>query len=139
MNEACASTPLTPFQNSFLYSPLDLKIRCRAIKMHFLDRVISEIKIISLGTCDVIAIWRHQWDTFSVNGSWLIFSLFPMNDRWAQSSGTLERWQLASLTLLAKTNAVMSLDYSMKFKSLQNHNQEWINIIYLYISLSAHP
>lgn len=58
MNEDCASTPLTPpFQNSsFLYSPLDLKIRCRAIKMRFLVRVISEIKIISLETCDVIAI-----------------------------------------------------------------------------------
>lgn len=47
MNEDCASPPPTPpFHNSsFLYSPLDLKIRCRAMKMHFLDRVISEIKL----------------------------------------------------------------------------------------------
>lgn len=36
----------------------------------------------------------------------------------------LKVWPLVSLTLLAKTNIVMPLDYSMKFKSQQNPSQE---------------
>lgn len=92
-----------------------------------LDRVISEIKINVPGICDVIAMWRHQCGTATVSSSWLL-SCFSWTDHGHSQVIALQVWGLVSLTLLAKTNIDIPLDYSMKFKSQWNLNQEWINI-----------
>lgn len=44
----------------------------------------------------------------------------------------LKVWLLVSLTLLAKTNTIMPVDYSMKFKPQQSHYQDCINVLSLY-------
>ena len=101
--------------------------RFSTVSIKLLPNFFQKLKLMSREFCDVVAMWRYQCGTITVSSSWLI-SCFSWVDLGHSQVRPLQVWGQVILTLLAKTNIDIPLDYSMKFKSQWNLNQEWMNI-----------